>query len=140
MNTGNFFSWVCAVVCTMTFAAVSVSTGHAANSEAQNSTASVQAKNVVTPQPLLLGRGVNAMGYDPIWNQFEKRRFQEDYFQKIKAAGFDHIRLNLHPFGHMTESEEGIKFKEGWESTLDWLSQSLRSGLKISLIYMNSRH
>lgn len=132
MNTGNFFSWVCAVVCTMTFAAVSVSTGHAANSEAQNSTASVQAQNVVTPQPLLLGRGVNAMGYDPIWNQFEKRRFQEDYFQKIKAAGFDHIRLNLHPFRHMTESEEGIKFKEGWESTLDWIvDNSLRSGLKI---------
>lgn len=132
MNTKSFYSWVCATVCAMTLTAVFVSTGLAAGSEEHNSAASVQVQNAMTPQPLVLGRGVNILGYDPIWDQFEKRRFQEDFFPKIKAAGFDHVRLNLHPFRHMTESEGKIKFNEGWESTLDWIvNNSLRNGLKI---------
>ena len=45
-----------------------------------------------------LGRGVNVLGYDPIWNNRQKARFQEKHFRLIKEAGFNHVRINLHPF------------------------------------------
>ena len=48
-----------------------------------------------------LGRGVNVIGYDPIWKDRAKARFQEGYFSKIRQAGFDSVRVNLFPFGHM---------------------------------------
>ena len=45
-----------------------------------------------------LGRGVNVLGYDPAWKDWRKARFQEKYFRLIKEAGFNHVRINLHPF------------------------------------------
>ena len=45
-----------------------------------------------------LGRGVNVLGYDPLWKDRQKARFQEKYFRLIKEAGFNHVRVNLHPF------------------------------------------
>jgi endoglucanase len=45
-----------------------------------------------------LGRGVNILGYDPIWRAREQGRFKAEYFQKLKAAGFNSVRLNLHAF------------------------------------------
>ena len=45
-----------------------------------------------------LGRGVNIIGYDPLWKSRANARFQDRHFALIKEAGFDHVRINLHPF------------------------------------------
>ena len=66
-----------------------------------------------------LGRGVNIIGYDPIWQDRAKGRFQEKYFAAIKAAGFDSVRINLHPFKHM-DPANGHALEPSWLDTLDW--------------------
>jgi endoglucanase len=43
-----------------------------------------------------LGRGVNVLGYDPIWDDFGKARFTERHFRLIHDAGFQTVRINLH--------------------------------------------
>src|SRR5271163_2017813 len=48
-----------------------------------------------------LGRGVNILGYDPIWRSMEKARFQAKHFQLLKEAGFNSVRINLAPFRRM---------------------------------------
>ena len=48
-----------------------------------------------------LGRGVNIIGYDPLWRSPEQARFHEKHFRLIKGAGFQSVRVNLHPFGSM---------------------------------------
>ncbi len=66
-----------------------------------------------------LGRGVNIIGYDPIWKDRAKARFQESYFSKIREAGFDSVRINLHPFRHM-DAANGHALEPAWLETLDW--------------------
>jgi endoglucanase len=63
-----------------------------------------------------LGRGVNILGYDPIWTAKEKARFKESYFRMIRDGGFESVRINLHPFHHMDAAH---KLDEAWLSTLD---------------------
>ena len=53
-----------------------------------------------------LGRGVNVLGYDPIWRDRDEARMQNKHFRLIKEAGFDHVRINLHPFDHMGANGE----------------------------------
>ena len=48
-----------------------------------------------------LKRGVNVLGYDPIWKEPAKARFQLRHLQAIRDGGFDHVRVNLHAFEHM---------------------------------------
>jgi endoglucanase len=48
-----------------------------------------------------LGRGVNIIGYDPIWRARDQARFQEKHFRLLRAAGFSSVRINLHPLRHM---------------------------------------
>jgi endoglucanase len=62
-------------------------------------------------------RGVNIIGYDPIWKDFEKRRFQEKHFKLIKEAGFQTVRMNLHGFDHMDATG---KLDDSFFTTLDW--------------------
>ena len=61
------------------------------------------------PRPFLqnqrLGRGVNILGYGPIWRLREQARFQVKHFRKLKEAGFDLVRINLHPFRHMNREQ-----------------------------------
>jgi endoglucanase len=66
-----------------------------------------------------LGRGVNVLGYDPIWRDRQRARFQEKYFRLIKEAGFDNVRINLHPF---RDGKLGPDHKPGaaWFDVLDW--------------------
>ncbi|MDI9401533.1 MAG: glycoside hydrolase family 5 protein [Limisphaerales bacterium] len=134
MKNKTLFSWLVACTCAITVAGASLLTSHAADSEEPSSPVPFQLQSAMTPNPLELGRGVNVLGYDPIWNEFERRRFQENFFPMIRAAGFDHVRLNLHPFRHMTETEDGIQLKESWYTTLDWIvNNALRNDLKIIL-------
>ncbi len=66
-----------------------------------------------------LGRGVNVIGYDPLWKDLRKARFQEKYFRLIQEAGFNHVRINLHPF---RDAKLGPDHKPSaaWFETLDW--------------------
>ncbi len=64
-----------------------------------------------------LGRGVNIIGYDPIWRARDQARFQEKHFRLLKEAGFSSVRINLHPFRHMGAD---LKLSPQWFETLDW--------------------
>ncbi len=66
-----------------------------------------------------LGRGVNIIGYDPIWQSRQRGRFQEKHFRLIKEAGFDSVRINLHAFSHM-DPENDYRLRQPWWDTLDW--------------------
>ena len=50
-----------------------------------------------------LGRGVNILGYDPIWNDHDQARLKAGHFEKIREAGFDHVQINLFPFKFMDD-------------------------------------
>jgi endoglucanase len=79
-----------------------------------------------------LGRGVNVLGYDPIWRHPERGRFKAEHFRKIREAGFDHVRIKLHPFRH--NREEGGKNRDSWWKTLDWaVDGALAAGLVVVL-------
>ncbi len=66
-----------------------------------------------------LGRGVNILGYDPIWRARERGRFKAEYFPKLKQAGFDSVRINLHAFRHM-DATNGWALQAAWLEVLDW--------------------
>jgi endoglucanase len=65
-----------------------------------------------------LGRGVNIIGYDAIWDSFDQGRFQEKHFKLIKEAGFSTVRINLHPFRHMDSTT--FEIRDHWWNVLDW--------------------
>jgi len=93
--------------------------------------------NGQTPDPFAqnkrLGRGVNVLGYDPIWKDRQKARFQEKYFRLIKEAGFNHVRVNLHPFRDKALGPDQ-KLRAAWFETLDWtLKHALASHLMVIL-------
>ncbi len=76
-------------------------------------------------------RGVNIIGYDPIWKDFEKRRFQEKHFKLIKEAGFQTVRMNLHGFDHMDATG---KLDDSFFTTLDWaVKNALANDLNVIL-------
>jgi len=78
-----------------------------------------------------LGRGVNILGYDPIWTSKEKARFKEGTFRMIRDGGFDSVRINLHPFHHMDGS---FRLSESWLGTLDWAVRgATEAGLAVIL-------
>lgn len=80
-----------------------------------------------------LGRGVNILGYDPIWRSRERGRFQEKHFRLIKEAGFSCVRINLHAFRHM-DQDHGYQLSDSWWKTLDWaVDQALGNKLAVIL-------
>ncbi|PTT88259.1 glycoside hydrolase, partial [Pelomonas sp. HMWF004] len=81
--------------------------------------------------PITLKRGVNIVGYDPLWADPSKARFQPRHMQAIREGGFDHVRLNLHAFAHM-DAEHRLSAQ--WFKTLDGLVDAgLKAGLQIIL-------
>lgn len=84
-------------------------------------------------QNRLLGRGVNIIGYDPLWRSRDRARFQEKHFRLLKEAGFDSVRINLYPFQHM-DSTNGWALRSDWLSTLDWaVDKATAQGLQVIL-------
>ncbi|MGQ3095020.1 glycoside hydrolase family 5 protein [Roseateles sp.] len=76
-------------------------------------------------------RGVNIVGYDAIWEDPAKARFQLRHMQAIRDGGFDHVRLNLHAFAHM-DAEHRLSAQ--WLKTLDKLvGAGLEAGLQVIL-------
>jgi endoglucanase len=76
-----------------------------------------------------LGRGVNIIGYDPLWRSRDQARFKAGYFQMLKEAGFSNVRINLAPFRRMSQSSD-YTLPASWWETLDWaVTNALQSGL-----------
>lgn len=80
-----------------------------------------------------LGRGVNVLGYDPIWRSFDQARFHARHFRAIREGGFDSVRVNLHPFRFMGAGPE-FALRDSWWRTADWIvTNALASGLTVIL-------
>ncbi|RZJ13370.1 MAG: glycoside hydrolase family 5 protein [Rubrivivax sp.] len=83
----------------------------------------------------VLKRGVNIVGYDDaLWTEPAKARFQLRHLQAIRDGGFDHVRLNLHAFGHMDAQHQ---LSAQWLKTLDDL---VYTGLKVGLQVILDEH
>ena len=48
-----------------------------------------------------MGRGVNILGYDGLWNGYVDDPFRMSDFALIREAGFRHVRINFHGFKFM---------------------------------------
>lgn len=80
-----------------------------------------------------LGRGVNILGYDPIWGNFKDARFRERHFKLIREAGFQSVRINLHALQRM-DAAASYRLDQDWLGTLDWAVQNaLANGLMVIL-------
>jgi len=80
-----------------------------------------------------LGRGVNIIGYDPIWRSRDQARFQEKHFRMLNEAGFQSVRINLHPFRHMVQTN-GWALQPAWLETLDWaVAKATADGMRLIL-------
>ena len=80
-----------------------------------------------------LGRGVNVIGYDPIWRSRDQARFQAKHFRLLKDAGFNSVRVNLHPFRRMTPAND-YALGESWFEVLDWaVREAQTQGLRVIL-------
>jgi endoglucanase len=76
-------------------------------------------------------RGVNIVGYDPIWQDAAKARFKPKHFRIIKGGGFDTVRINLYGFRHMNEK---LELAPSWFATLDGLvDAATQRGLNVIL-------
>lgn len=79
-----------------------------------------------------LGRGVNIIGYDPIWKSPDAGRFKEKHFRLIKEAGLQTVRMNLPAFGFM--DNETYELKDNFLKTLDWaVDNALKNDLQVIL-------
>jgi endoglucanase len=80
-----------------------------------------------------LGRGVNVIGYDPLWRDRSEGRMQDRHFRLIGEAGFDHVRINLHPFAFMGAAPD-YAIGGAWLETLDWaVAQGMDNELMVIL-------
>jgi endoglucanase len=86
-----------------------------------------------------LGRGVNIIGYDPIWQSFDKARMKENHFKLIKEAGFDNVRIPLMPF-KFSLNETDFSIDPDFFTTLDWIiEQSLKNNL-MAIVDFHEHH
>jgi len=89
-------------------------------------------RDVAYQQVKELGRGVNIIGYDRIWDDFSQGRFKEKHFRLLKDGGFQHVRINLHAFDHMQGPDNQLP--SSWFKTLDWaVDNALKSNLMVIL-------
>jgi endoglucanase len=78
-----------------------------------------------------LGRGVNILGYDPLWEARGEPRFNARHFRLIRQGGFRTVRVNLQAFGHMNAQD---RLDPRWLKTLDWVvREATRAHLNVIL-------
>jgi endoglucanase len=97
------------------------------------SVAAVASAEPLSPasQVAAMRRGVNIVGYDPLWRDASKARFQTRHFKIIKDGGFDSVRINLYGFRHMNEK---LEIAPAWFETLDRLvAGALAANLQVML-------
>ena len=74
---------------------------------------------------------MNVLGYDPIWTDPKKGRFEERHFADIRKGGFDFVRVNLHGFKHMDAKDE---LSPAFLSRVDWIMKhATAAGLSVIL-------
>lgn len=74
-------------------------------------------------------RGVNIVGYDPLWQDTAKARFKPRHFEIIRNGGFSSVRIVLMAFRFMNEHNE---LPQNWFDTLDGLVDgALAQGLTV---------
>ena len=82
-------------------------------------------------QDAAMGRGVNVLGYDPMWTDPRDARFQPRHFQVIHDAGFATVRVVLQSFAHM---DSAGRLDPEWLKTLDGVvTAALANGLNVIL-------
>ncbi|MGY3583040.1 endoglucanase [Bradyrhizobium sp. USDA 4341] len=54
-----------------------------------------------SPDVAALGRGINILGYDGIWEGYPNAPFRLENLTAIRKAGFSHVRINFFGFKHM---------------------------------------
>ena len=69
-----------------------------------------------------MGRGINILGFDGIWDGGTDAPFKRAYFRLIRNAGFSHVRINLHAFKYMDENHVVSPFVLG---RLDWVIEEV---------------
>ncbi|MES2775611.1 MAG: glycoside hydrolase family 5 protein [Bacteroidota bacterium] len=83
-----------------------------------------------------LGRGVNIIGYDPLWKDSTKARMQAKHFRLIKEAGFSNVRIVVGPF-KFSMNDSAYTIKPEFFKTLDW---AIRESLKNKLMAIVDFH
>lgn len=86
-----------------------------------------------------LGRGVNIIGYDPIWRDHENARMKERHFKLIKEAGFDNVRIPVMPFKFIT-NERDYKLDPQFFKTLDWVVEQALDNELMPIIDLHEHH
>lgn len=78
-----------------------------------------------------MGRGLNVLGFDPVWEDRSKARFTPAMFKKIKTAGFSNVRIVLEIFKHLDADN---RLDPKWLATLDeMVAAALKQGLTVVL-------
>lgn len=76
-----------------------------------------------------LHRGVSILGYDRLWTDPAKARFQPRHFAIIRRGGFDFVRIVLQSFAHMDAAN---RLDPQWLATLDRvIRQATDAGLSV---------
>jgi endoglucanase len=83
-----------------------------------------------------MGRGVNIIGYDPIWKDTANARMKEKHFKLIKEAGFNNVRIVIAPF-KFSMDDSVYAIKPEFFKTLDW---SIKMALKYKLMAIVDFH
>jgi len=82
-------------------------------------------------QNAAMGRGVNVLGYDPVWKDPAKARFTADHFRLIRQAGFSNVRIVLQSFDFI---DGNGRLDPAWLATLDrMVKAALDQGLSVVL-------
>ena len=82
-----------------------------------------------------LGRGVNILGWDRVWQDPAHGQVKDVHFKLIRAAGFSHVRINLHPLRDGKPEANG-RLRDEFFQTMDWaVDQALTNGLLAILDY-----
>jgi endoglucanase len=80
-------------------------------------------------QVAAMQRGVNIVGYDPLWQDASRARFKPRHFEIIRNGGFSSVRIALMAFRFMNDRNE---LPQKWFDTLDGLvNEALKQDLHV---------
>lgn len=97
----------------------------------------IQAQNKIAfKQNEKLGRGVNIIGYDPLWKDNTKARMKDIHFKLLKEAGFNNVRIVISPF-KFSMNDSTFTINPSFFTTLDW---AIKTALKNDLMVIVDFH
>ena len=76
---------------------------------------------------------MNILGWDALWHDPERGQFKDVHFKLIREAGFQHVRINLHPLRDGKPDAAG-RLRDEFFKTMDWaVDQALANQLLVIL-------